>query len=426
MHSTLRSIKVLLVILIIAVLAFGAGFAVSAQVLPVATEAVHSEETSGELSGKLGLLGEVWRALSEKFVDKEALDENKLGEGAIKGMLEALGDPYTTYIDAEQYKLELSGFQGSFEGIGAVVGLNQGQLVVVTPIANSPAERAGLRAGDRILSVDGEATSGMTLMDAVNRIRGPRGTEVRLTILHQGGVDQIDVMIIRDEINTPSVHLTMLSDNIAHIWITHFSDRTNSELTSVLKEIRISGAVGIILDLRGNPGGLLTAAVDVASQFLKKGIVVYQINNEGVRRDWEVRPGGLATDIPLAVLVNKNSASGSEVVAGALQDAGRGPLIGEGTFGKGSVWEFYGLSDGSALTITVSRWFTPKGRMIEGEGLNPDFEVTITEADLENGVDPQLERAIDYIKSPIKSAEKGNPLDAAVFLLDFFRVSAKL
>ena len=392
-RSTLRSVKVLLVFLIIAVLAFGAGFAVAAEFLPTGSQVVYSQEAPG----KLGLLGEVWRALSQKYVDKGALDANDLGEGAISGMLEALGDPYTAYIDAEHYRLERSSFQGSFEGIGAVVGLDQGELVVVAPIANSPAQRAGIRAGDKVLAVDGGTTAGLTLVEAVNRIRGPRGTEVRLTILHQGEIDPVEVRIVRDEIRAESVFLTMLPDDIAHIWITNFSDRTNSELTSLLKDIK--GAVGIILDLRGNPGGLLTSAVDVASQFLKKGIVVYQIDNEGERRDWEVRPGGLATDIPLAILVDKGSASGSEVVAGALQDAGRGPLIGERTFGKGSVWEFYELSDGSALSITVSRWYTPKGRLIEGEGLNPDFEVQITEADLENEVDPQLQRAIDYIKN---------------------------
>jgi carboxyl-terminal processing protease len=388
----------LLILLLIAVLAFGAGFAVSAQFLPRAPEVVYS----GETPGKLGLLGEVWRALSQKYVDKGALNADKLGEGAIRGILEALGDPYTAYLDAEHYKLERSGFQGSFEGIGAVVGLDEeGELIVISPIANSPAERAGIRAKDKILAVDGEPTAGMNLVEAVNRIRGPRGTEVWLTILHQGELDPVDVRIVRDEIKADSVYLTMLPDNIAYIRITYFSDRTNSELSSILKDISKKGAVGIILDLRGNPGGLLTAAVEVASQFLKRGVVVYQLDNEGERRDWEVRPGGLATDIPLAVLVDKSSASGSEVVAGALQDAGRAPLIGERTFGKGSVWEFYELSDGSALAITVSRWFTPKGRLIEGEGLNPDFEVEITEADLDKEVDPQLERALDYLKSGI-------------------------
>ncbi len=395
MRSILRSSKVLLILLIIVVLAFGAGLAVSAEFLPSPSQVVYSEETTG----KLGLLGEIWNALTQKYVDKGALDADTLGEGAIRGMLEALGDPYTAYIDAEHYKLERSSFQGSFEGIGALVGLDNGELVVRAPIANSPAQRAGIRANDKILAVDGEPTAGLTLVEAVSRIRGPRGTLVRLTVLHQGELDPVEVQIVRDEIKADSVELTMLPDNIAHIWITHFSDRTNSELATVLKDTREDGAVGIILDLRANPGGLLTAAVEVASQFLKKGIVVYQLDGEGERRDWEVRPGGLATDTPLAILVNGSTASGSEVVAGALQDAGRGPLIGERTFGKGSVWEFFELSDGSALAITVSRWYTPSGRLIEGEGLVPDFEVQVTEADLENGADTQLQRAVDYIKN---------------------------
>lgn len=391
----LRTIRYLLLAglaLLVLALSFGfgaysRGFSANAPA-PVASQGLPQE---------FRVLGEVWRILQEDFVDRETLEPKKLSQEAIKGLLEGLGDPHTSYIDAEHYKLEKNSFQGSFDGIGAQVAMVDGQLTVVAPIKDTPAEKVGIRSGDKILEVDGESTAGMSLAEAVSRIRGRRGTRVSLIILHRDESTPIKLEIVRGEIRTDSVFLKMLPERIAHIQITYFSQRTNDELEAALREAKNAGAIGIILDLRDNPGGLLEVTVEVASQFLKQGIVLQEVNNKGERRTWRVRSGGLAIETPLAILVNKGSASGSEVVAAALQDTGRAPLIGEQTFGKGSVNHVRELSDGSALYVTFARWLTPKGFQIEGKGLTPDFAVPLTEDDRKLDRDPQLDQGVDYI-----------------------------
>ena len=321
-----------------------------------------------------------------------------LNKGAINGLLEALDDPYTSYF--ESYDLAWSAFEGSFEGIGAVITMEDGELTVVSPIAGTPAAEAGIRAGDKILEIDGQPTSGMSLAEAVLKIRGPEGTAVTLLILHQGETTPVEIEIVRERIKLQSVYLEMLPDNIAHIRITYFSERTHEELVTALNDTLIEG---IILDLRGNPGGSLQAVVDVAGEFLDGGIVLYEADDEGnITKEWPASPEGLATDLPLAVLVDVGSASGSEVLAGALQDRERAKLIGTTTYGKGSVCTLQVLSDGSALYITTARWLTPNGYLIEGKGLTPDIEVAMTEEDIESGRDPQLEGAIEYIEGALK------------------------
>jgi len=339
------------------------------------------------------LVEEAWGFILEDYVESDDLDPETLAQGAIRGMLEAIGDPYTAHIDATLYRLDKSAFHGSFEGIGAVVTMEEEGLTIVAPIAGSPAERAGLRSGDRILEVDGEPTQGMSLVEAVLKIRGREGTTVTLAVLHEGEEMPLSMEIVRAEIKTESVSWEPLGDGIARVRVTYFSGRTNEELISALRELRGEGARAIVFDLRDNPGGYLEAAVDVASQFLSDGVVMYSVDSEGKRQTYEVRGGGVATDLPLVVLVSSHSASASEIVAGALQDHTRGPIIGERTAGKGSINHYRELSDGSALYITVGRWLTPLGRQIEGEGLVPDFEVA--------GAEAQLQRGIDYLKEKL-------------------------
>jgi len=381
-----------LLIVLLLLLSFGVGFGFSQVLSPGVPQEVPEE---------FNTLWEVWQFLSQDYVNKEAIDPEELSQGAIEGLLEALGDPYTHYLDVETYELALSDLEGSFEGIGAVVTMEDGGFTVVSPIAGSPAEEAGIRAGDRILEIDGETTSGMTLMEAVLKIRGPQGTMVSLLVLHQGEADPVVIEIIRERIDLDSVYLKMLPDNIAHIQITYFSQYTSGELSAIVNDALSDGAVGIVLDLRGNPGGYLHIVVDVASQFLSSGVVLYEEDSEGNLEAWNAKPGGLATDLPLAVLVDGGSASASEVLAGALQDQERAPLIGTTTYGKGTVQVIHELSDGSALYMTTARWLTANGRQIEGEGLDPDFVVEITEEDIESGRDPQLEFAIEYIKAQL-------------------------
>ena len=384
-----RYLLTTLLVALVIVLSFGVGFAFSQSL---------SHPVTG-LPEEFNALGEVWQSLERYYVNKDALDAEELSEGAIRGLLEALDDPHTSYLDAETYELEWSAYEGSFEGIGAVVTMQDGELTVVSPIAGGPAEEQGVRAGDKVLEIDGEPTLEMNLTEAVLKIRGPQGTKVTLLILHQGETTPVDIEIIRQEVKLDSIYLEMLPDGIALIQITHFSERTHEELVAVLNDAIDSGAEGIILDLRNNPGGYLHVAVDVASEFLDGGTVVYQQDSEGRLDESQATSGGLATDLPLVLLVNGWSASGSEVLAGALQDRGRATLVGNVTYGKGSVNIIRELSDGSALYVTTARWLTPDGNLIEGVGLTPDFEVETTEEDVLNGRDPQLEFAIEYIES---------------------------
>lgn len=383
-----RSLLPTLLVVVLIILSFGAGFAYS-QLLTGAAP---------ELPAEFNALGEAWELLSEDYVNKDALDPEELSRGAIEGMLEALGDPYTSYL--ESYQVAWSDLEGSFEGIGAIVSMEDGELTVVSPIAGGPAERQGVRSGDKILEVDGEPTSEMNLMEAVLKVRGDKGTTVTLLILHQGETTPVAIEIVREEIKLDSVYLDMLADDIAHIRITHFAERTPDELTEALNDALQSGAWSIILDLRGNPGGLLDVVVDVVDEFLDGGIILYAADGEGdIIEEWPASSGGLATDLPLIVLVDGGSASGSEVLAGALQDHERATLIGTITYGKGSVNILHELSDGSALYVTTARWLTPDLHLIEGVGLTPDIEVEITAEDIASGQDPQLERAIEYLQA---------------------------
>jgi len=354
---------------------------------------------STSLPEEFNTLGEVWQSLQDYYVNEDALDPEELAQGAIEGLLNALNDPYTSYLDPETYELEWSAFEGSYEGIGAFVTMEDGELIIVSPIAGGPAEEKGVKAGDKILEVDGEPTAGLTLTEALLRIRGPEGTWVTLLILHEGETTPVEIEILRREIQLESVSLEMLTDEIARIHITHFSQNTYEEFVDVLNEAYDSGAEGVVLDLRNNPGGYLHVVVDVAGEFLDGGMVLYQENADGTVEEFEASSGGLATDLPVVVLVDEGSASGSEVLAGAFQDRGRAQLVGNVTYGKGSVNLMLELSDGSALLVATARWLTPDGHLIEGIGLTPDFEVEITEEDILNERDPQMDFAIEHLQS---------------------------
>ncbi len=343
---------------------------------------------------ELKVINEAWHTIFRDYVDKDKLDAKKLVQGAVRGMVEALKDPYSSYLDPELHQLELKKLKGKYSGIGAHVTMKEGRLRVVAPIAGSPAEKAGIKAGDIILEINGEPSSGMTLTEAVLKIQGPAGTVVSLLILHEGEDKPVRIEITRAEIKVKSVFTERYGD-ITYIKLTHFSESTPRELSSVLQDMPKATA-GIILDLRNNPGGSLPAVVEVASQFLSQGVVVKVVDNKGQETALEVRKGGLATDLPLVVLINKGSASGSEVLADALRDHGRAKLAGSKTFGKGSVNAIRRLSDGSAIYLTAARWFTPSGKPIEGMGLTPDFPLELEEKEL-------IDWAINYLRANVES-----------------------
>jgi len=336
---------------------------------------------------------EAWDIIFQDYVDRDNLDASALNQAAIKGMVETLDDPYTSYLDAETYQLALTSLEGKFEGIGAYIGVSDDQQIIIAPIADSPAAKAGIRAGDIILEIDSRSTSGMSLAETVLSIRGDKGTSVRLLILHQGETNPEEIEIVRAEIELPSVHFEMRGD-IGYINITYFSDRTSEELSPVIQSITQEAAAGIILDLRSNSGGLLEAVVDVASYFLTEGTVVKAVDNQGNYTHWTVEPNGVATDLPMVVLADSYSASGSEVLIGALQDYARATIAGTTTYGKGSINILRQLRDGSGLYITTARWLTPNGRLIEGEGIEPD-----PGCELELEGEDAIQWALDYLKN---------------------------
>ncbi len=378
MPKTMKIIVITLLLVVSLALSFGAGCALDDRTPPPS------------LGEGLDSIAEAWDIIVNDYVDKDRLDTSTLSQAAIKGMVEALDDPYSAYLDAETYQLSLSDLEGKFEGIGAYVAVEDEQIIIIAPIADSPAAKAGIKAGDIILEIDGRSASEMSLVEAVLYIRGPKGTSVRLLILHQGETEPEEIEIVRAEIEVSSVYFEMKGD-IAYINITYFSERTNEELSPVLQSITQEAATGIILDLRSNPGGLLQTVVDVASRFLKEGIVVDVVDNQGRHTTLTVKPKGTTTDLPLVVLVDGYSASGSEVLAGALQDYARATIAGTRTFGKGSVNILRQLKDGSGLYITTARWLTPDGRLIEGEGIDPDYELELEGEDA-------IQWAIDYLK----------------------------
>jgi carboxyl-terminal processing protease len=310
----------------------------------------------------------------------------------------AIGDDGTSFIDPEHAAVMREDITGSFEGIGAVVNmLPNGRLIIVEPLPGRPALQAGLQRGDLVLKVDDTPIQNMTLMEAVSLIRGPAGTTVHLTILRKGVREPFEVAIVRERIELEVVESRMLDDDIAYVKLAEFNAKATKELKKVLQDMMAQEPKGLILDLRSNPGGYLQTSVEVASQFLDEGLVLTEKGKGNLEREYPAEDDGLATEVPLAVLVNAGSASASEIVAGAIQDSGRGILVGERTFGKGSVQLPHTLSDGSELRVTIARWFTPKGREIQGIGILPDIEVEMTPEDLEAGHDPQLERAVEYL-----------------------------
>ena len=346
-------------------------------------------------------LAEVWELLQREHIDWADLDGQALSDGAIRGMLQALDDPYAAYLTPKQFRLQSQDIKGFFEGIGAEVGLRDGRITIIAPIPETPAEEAGIRPGDVILEIEGETTQGISLLEAVHKIRGENGTTVELLVLHLNSSEPVTIVITRGVIPLTSVRLLMQVGRIGHLRLSGFTGTTEDDLKEALERFERSRGAGLVLDLRNNPGGLVSSVIDVASQFLEGGrLVLFQIDAEGRRRDWKTSSGGKGVDIPMVVLVNAFSASASEVLSGAIIDHDRATVIGTTTFGKGSVNNLWPLDDGSGINFTVARWFTPNGILIEGEGITPDVVVEVPEGETE---DIQLDQAIELLKELIAS-----------------------
>lgn len=357
-----------------------------------------SESTVDRLPTEFERLAEVWELLEAEHIDGTHLDARAISDGAIRGMLDALDDPYTAFFDPEQYKIATQDLKGFFEGIGAEVGLREGQITILAPMPESPAEKSGIRPGDVILRIQGETAEGISLMEAVSRIRGKKGTTVELLILHLDDTEPVTIVVVRGVIQLTSVRFLMLDDKIGHLRLSNFAETTNKDLLRALERFDESGGTGIVVDLRNNPGGLLSSVVDVGSQFIEDGLVLYQIDAQGKRTDWKVKSGGKAGDIPIVVLVNEFSASASEVFTGAMLDHSRATVVGVTTFGKGSVNNLWALRDGSGVNFTIARWYTPNGTLIEGDGITPNI---IMERAGDGEPDVQLARAVEILQEQI-------------------------
>lgn len=348
----------------------------------------------------------LWEVLDDlkKHYVSPSLDQAKLTDGAIRGMLQALGDKYTRYMDPREYREFQLQNAGEFDGIGATLRMvvdektKEESLVIFAPLDNSPAKKAGVRAGDKIIKIDGKSTKGMSLDDAVSLIRGPRGTKVVLTLVRKGKEKPFEVEIVRQHIELPTVTHKMVEPGIGHIWITQFTSKTEELLDQALSDLKKQGLKALIVDVRDDPGGLLDAAVGVASRFIEKGLIVITRGRDGEER-MKAEPGKYANlKVPLCVLTNEGSASASEIFAGAVQDHHVGKIIGTTTYGKASVQVVVTLKNQGALAVTTAKYFTPAERDITATGIHPDIVVTMTPADREKKRDPQLQRAVKELK----------------------------
>lgn len=341
---------------------------------------------------------QAWDMVHAFYVDQPVNDE-LLMRGAIRGMMDSLGDPHTSYLDPVMFEATNAHLQGEeYEGIGAWVDITQDYLTIISPMPGSPAEKAGLRSGDKVIAIDGADMTGIDGEAVRQKVLGPKGSTVTLTILREGSSETFDVKVVRAPIVVPTVSGEILDGDIAYIQLYTFGDTTAKDLRSTLDKLLAQKPQGLILDLRNNGGGYLDTAIDIVSEFIDKGIVMYEVYGDGRTETFEAKPGGHATKIPMVVLINEGSASASEIVAGAIQDRGRGYLVGVTSFGKGSVQTYSELVDNQgAVRITIARWLTPDHRQIAGHGLNPDFPIEITEQDLADGIDSQLQKAIEVL-----------------------------
>jgi len=356
----------------------------------------------------------VWQKLEESYYDKTKLDPNKMLDGAISGMVSSLGDPFTVYLPPVQNENFKSGLAGQFQGIGAELGMKDNQIIVISPLTGGPAQKAGVKAGDAVLAVDGKSVANWSISQAVEKIRGPKGTPVTLT-LRQGEESTREVKIVRDVITVNSVEafLKKAKDvdrvkitgadgekTIAYVRLSQFGDNTNNDWLEAINDLNIQMGKekeikGVVFDLRNNPGGYLTDAVFIASEFLEEGTPVVIQEENGERESLNTKRKGLLTDIPVVVLINKGSASAAEIVSGALRDHERAKLIGETSFGKGTIQQAEDLGGGSGIHITIAKWLTPNGTWVHDKGLTPDIEVKLNPDEPER--DFQLERAIQEL-----------------------------
>lgn len=426
-------IGIIILILVLMFVSFGAGLYISGKKEVFKELAKKEVVYVGKILGKytqpkngplvqdvhFDLFWDVWDTLKKEYVDGDKLNEKELFYGALSGMVDAVGDPYTVFMDPKLAREFEESLTGTFEGIGAEIGIREDILTIIAPLSGMPAEKAGLMSGDKVYAINGETTAGIKIEEAVRKIRGTKGTDVTLTISRDGIESVEDIIITRGTIVVKSVSTAtrgitegddtnLTTDDIFIIEISNFNNDTNKLFNNAVNEAIKLNPKGIILDLRNNPGGYLDTAIEVASEWIEDGIIVTEEFSEENKNEFLSRGRARLKDYKTVVLVNQGSASASEIVAGALQDHGKAPIVGMQTFGKGSVQALEEFSDGSSIKITVAKWLTPNGAYINEEGITPDVEVEMTIEDYENDRDPQMEKAIELLNSPLDKGDLGD------------------
>ena len=376
--------------------------------LPLGLETEYITEPPQEADDLFAPFWQAWDIVHREFVD-QPLDDETLMQGAIQGAIEAIGDPQTSYMDPDTYRQANIPLEGSYEGIGAWVDTEGEYLTIVSPMPGSPAEEAGLEPGDVVIAIDGEDVTDLDPNLVVRRVLGPAGSIVVLTI--RRGTEELEFEIKRGSIEVPSVQFELIDEDIGYIQLFSFANDTAQDLRQAIRSLQDDGASGLILDLRGNGGGYLVSAIDVSSEFIAEGLILTERFGDGTEQTYEASGRGLASEMPLIVLINAGSASASEIVAGAIQDLERGMLVGETSFGKGSVQNWVPLDEEQgAVRVTVARWYTPNGILIDDQGLTPDHIVPLTEEDFTSGLDPQLEKAIELLEPGMPTVEQLEPI----------------
>lgn len=389
------------VLIILLLVIFACGFFVG-QVSRPSVELISSlnNKEIGQPAVDFSLFWDTWRVIETKYVERRNLDYQKMVYGAINGLLKSLDDPYSVFMEPQESKRFLDDISGSFSGIGAEIGIRKDILTIISPLENSPAQKAGLRAGDKILKINETLTMDLTLDEAVEMIRGEKGTEVKLLISRNEWNEAKEIKIIRDEIRVPIFKWEVKEGNIAYVEFYHFTENSDAEFRQIAKQIVAAKVNGLVLDLRNNPGGYLESAVDIASWFVPKNepVVIENFGNGDSDNVYRSRGYEKLADIKTVILINEGSASASEILAGALRDHKGIQIVGQKSYGKGSVQQLEKLKGGANVKLTVAKWLTPNGTCIEKEGIVPDIEVKISEEDFNELRDPQLEKALELFK----------------------------
>ncbi|MEK7175094.1 MAG: S41 family peptidase [Patescibacteria group bacterium] len=396
-----KSVSIFIFALFLAGTAFYGGFYYGKSQVPsiYAVEGLGNKTLGQPEDVDFSLFWDAWKTVQEKYVDRGQLNKKEMVYGSIDGLVKSLKDPYTVFFKPVESKQFLDDVSGSFSGIGAEIGIRKDVLTVISPLEDSPAQRAGLRAGDRILKINDTITADLKINEAVALIRGPKGTAVKLTISRREDDEVKEINITRDDIKIPTAKWELKNNKVAYVQLFNFGQTAPSEFRKTILEVLRSPADRIILDLRNNPGGYLEVSQDIAGWFLNMDSVVAieDFGNGDGKKEYRSSGNGVLKNTPTVVLINEGSASASEILAGALKDNRGIKLIGNKSFGKGSVQELTNLREGTSLKVTIAKWLTPSGKSIANEGLEPDVKVEVNKDDIENLKDPQLEKAMEII-----------------------------